>query len=396
MKNNKVLKETDALILLYGLKKIITIFLTTFLTTYIVRSSTNYMIDVSYYSIFSFIFLGFFTFLIGYFIKSKISPNIFRIGIILFSILILTIILLKENIIKYLPLLGFLYGISGTTYHYPYNIYLSQKVDNNERISFEVKKETLSSVISVIVPTLLGYVITYASFRYTALIILLVCILQLILSFYITPLNINDKFFTPLNSFKKMWSKKETKNILILDMFRGMNISDGALTILSTILIFNAFKTDLNVGIISSISSLLVILLHYWYKKNYKEKDDSKLIIISSLIPVITIIILLFIKTNFTYILYYLGYNVLTNLLTLIVNVRLYNISSSKISKKDLMEFWSIRELFLNFGRLISYTLLIVIYKLNPNFLYELLVLLSISILIMGFILLNIKKEKAL
>lgn len=388
------IKESDALLYLFGLKKIINIFLTTFLTAYFVKESATYLTDISIYYIFCFLFLGLFTFLLGYIIKSKIPSYVMRIGIILFFVLISTIVLLKQNMVHYLPLLGFLYGLASSTYHYPYNLYLSEKIENHDRADYEFKKKTLGSVISIVVPVALGSLITTTSFIYTALIILLVCVMEIILSMYITPMKNRDKYFTPLNSLKRMWKDKEVKAMLLTDFFRGINIGDGALNILSTILIFNAFKTDLNLGIITSISWVLIILTQLIYTKYLKNKDDRPLILISVLIPCITIILLLFIRTNVTYILYYLGYNVFTNLVLLLIDVRLYNVSnSSLIRKTDRMEFWSIREVFLNLGRILSYVLLLVVAIINPNFLYYLLIILSLSILIMGYFLTKITQE---
>ena len=59
--------------------------------------------------------------------------------------------------------------------------------------------------------------------------------------------------------------------MLIVEFFLGTNISSGALQILITILIINSFKTDINLGIITSISTILSIIAIFIYGKIYKK-----------------------------------------------------------------------------------------------------------------------------
>ena len=65
--------------------------------------------------------------------------------------------------------------------------------------------------------------------------------------------------------------KTSSESIIDLSIYYifSYSISDGALGTLITILIFNVFKTNMNLGIISSISTVLSIIAIKLYGKLY-------------------------------------------------------------------------------------------------------------------------------
>ncbi len=188
---------------------------------------------------------------------------------------------------------------------------------------------------------------------------------------------------------------KQVKKMLIVEFLIGFNISDGALGVLITILIFNAFKTDMNLGIISSISTVLSICAIKLYGKLVKDKSDKKIILISSIIPVISLLIVLINTNNITIIVYSFLYEIFVNgILSLVRTVRLFNMSDSNIiSKEEQSEFFSLREGILNLGRIVSYSILLIVGIIgNAIALNIALIILTITIIIMGIILKDIEK----
>ena len=177
----------------------------------------------------------------------------------------------------------------------------------------------------------------------------------------------------------------------IVEFFIGMNVSDGALEVLMTILIFNSFKTNLNLGIITSITTLLLILCVHLYGKFYKYKDDKRIINISSIISVLSVLLLLIYKNNITVIIYNVCYVIFTSLLTLTREIRLFNISDSSIvDKNNQSEFFAIREGILNCGRITGYLMLLFVGISGSQLILNIvMVFLTLSILIMGM---NIRK----
>ena len=390
MINKKV--EENIIILINAMKKIMVVFLGPFLTAYFIKTSQESIIDLSIYYIFSYILLAVGIFIVASIIKNKFRIGMCRIGVILNFFYIMSIIILKEKIINNLWLISILYGISSSAYWFPYNLFVINKIDNNTRTEYTVKTKIVSSIVGVLCPILLGSIITVTNYELTAVIILFISLIQIILSFMLTPEQENNlPRFNLKNTWNKLKNNKQIRKTFIVEFFIGMNVSDGALEVLMTILIFNSFKTNMNLGIITSITTVLSMIFIHAYGKLYKNKDDKKMIIISSILPVISVLILLICKNNITIIIYNVCYVIFTSLLTLTREIRLFNLSDSYIvDKNNQSEFFALREVMLNFGRVFGYLMLLVAgLSRSQVTLNIVMVLLTLSILIMGF---NIKK----
>lgn len=384
--------EGNIIIAINALKIIMIIFMGPFLTAYFIKKSTESISDLSIYYIFSYIILAIGSFAVAIIVKNKFRVGMFRIGVIINFFYIMAIIILKEKLIDNLCLISILYGLSASVYFFPYNLFVINKVNNTERTNFTVKSIIVESLVEVLCPILLGSIITVTNYELTAIVILVISLIQIILSFKLTP---EKEIELPKFNAKETWNKlkknKQIQKMTIVEFFVGMNVSDGALKILITILIFNSFKTDMNLGIITSIIAFLAIIALQIYKKVYKNKDDSKLIVISSILPVISVITLLVWRNNITVIIYNVFFVIFTKILSVARQVRLYNLSDSHIvDRNSQCEFFAIREIILNFGRVTSYTLLLIAgLTRNETVLNIIMVLLTLSILVMG---LNVRK----
>lgn len=389
--------ETNTIIAIDALKKIMTIFLGPFLTAYFIKTSSESMVDLSIYYILSYLLLAIGSFIVASIIKNRFRIGMFRIGVIVNFIYIMSIVILKEKVVDNLWLISILYGISQSAYWFPYNLFVIDKIENSERTSYTVKKNLIVSSIGVMFPVLLGTAITITNFELTSTIILIISLIQIILSFMLIP----DKHVSKLEKYHvgKTWKKinknKQVRKMCIVEFLIGFSISDGALGTLITILIFNAFKTDMNLGIITSISTIFSMCSIKLYEKLFKNKPDKKILILSSIVPVISVLLVLFNTNNITIIIYSLCYEIFVNgILSLSRSIRLFNIADSNIiNKEDQSEFFSIREVILNFGRMISYSILLFagmsgsVIALNIS-----LIILTLSITVMGFILKEIEK----
>ena len=322
--------------------------------------------------------------------------KIFRIGIILNFIYILIIILLKGKIINYLPIISILYGISASCYYFPYNLFIINKVKNTERTNYMVKLFITISVVGILFPIIFGSIITITNYILTAVIVLFISLIQIILSFFITDNHNGD---LEEYNLKKAWlelkKNKQVINCLAGEFFIGMNICNGALETVMVILILNSFKTNINLGIITSIATLLSILVVKIYGLIYNKRDDKKVIIISSIIPVISLIIFLILKTNTTVIIYKFSYVIFAEILSLVRKIKIFNLSNSKIvNKSNQCEFNAIREVTLNVGRVTGYTLLLLAGLTQSAVVLNIVtIILTLSLLVMSINLTKVKKN---
>lgn len=388
--NNKL--EQNIILIIYATKRIMDIFLGPFLTTYFIKTSTESVVDLSKYYIFAFIIMAFTCFLVAKIIKNKFKIGMFRIGVILNSVYIISIIILRERIIHHLLLMAALYGISCGSYWFPCNMFAINKVDNSARTDFTVKSRIATSIVGILCPILLGGIISVTNYILTAFIVLVISFMQILLSFVLTPDLDNDlPKYSLCETWKKLKNNVMVKKTLLVEFFIGMNINDGALEILMTVLIFNSFKTELNLGIITSLVTILAMIAIRFYGKKYKYKDDKHIVVISSVVPVLSVLLLLIMKNNVSIILYKFSYTIFATILSVAKEIRLYNLSNSSIVDKNTQaEFLTVREIALNSGRAVGYAILLVASLLNSGLLLNIvLVMLTLSILATG---LNISK----
>ena len=392
----KIKTEQNIIIIMDAIKKIMTIFLGPFLTAYFISTSTNSILNIAIYYIFTYATMALSTLVVAALVEKRNRIKIFRIGIILNFIYILIIILLKEKIINYLPIISILYGISASCYYFPYNLFIINKVKNTERTNYMVKLFITISVVGILFPIIFGSIITITNYILTAVIVLFISLIQIILSFFITDNHNGD---LEEYNLKKAWlelkKNKQVINCLAGEFFIGMNICNGALEIVMVILILNSFKTNINLGIITSIATLLSILVVKIYGLIYNKRDDKKVIIISSIIPVISLIIFLILKTNTTVIIYKFSYVIFAEILSLVRKIKIFNLSNSKIvNKSNQCEFNAIREVTLNVGRVTGYTLLLLAGLTQSAVVLNIVtIILTLSLLVMSINLTKVKKN---
>lgn len=96
VKKSLVGKEQNVIIAINAIKKIMIIFLGSFLATYFIKISKESIKDLSIYYIFSYILLELSSFLVVKIIKNKFKIGTFRIGVILNFIYIMTILIFNS------------------------------------------------------------------------------------------------------------------------------------------------------------------------------------------------------------------------------------------------------------------------------------------------------------
>ena len=389
-------KESNIIIIINALRKIIEIFSGPFLTTYFIKTSLESILDISIYNVFSYIVLAITCLIVGYIIKNKFRMAAFRAGVIINFIYILTIIILKERIIQHLWLLAILYGLFSGLYFMPFNLILGNKIKNEDRTGYEVKKEMISSIINIVIPIVLGSIITVTNYILTAVIILILSLIQIILSFVLKPLEESGEKFNMKGMIQVVKKNKDIKRMMLAEYLTGISVNNSALATIATILIYNAFQTDLNLGIITSISYILQLIVIYLYGKRYKEKSDKNIIILLSIIPMITLGMFLLYPNAVTVIIYNLYFTIFVNLIGIIRSVRLYNISNSgEINRSNQEEFWSIREVCLNLGRTTGFVILLVVGIIADSAVLNIvMIMLTMIILVLGIVLSKVDKNK--
>ncbi len=389
------MKNEKAVMIIYACMKIISLFLGPFLVAYFVSVSLENIYNLSIFNILNYLFLCLFGMITGYVIEKKGTLFVFRIGIVMRCLCVLLIMGLGINITTHFGVLSFVYGFSSMFLNLPFNLYHTDVVQNVERASFEFKLNIIKIFVSVFIPVLLGFLISSTNYQLTALVILIFSVIQIIASFYLKPLPKSDRVYDLLGFLKKSLKNKQEREMLYVEFLNGLIFSDGVLGTIITILIMISFKSEFHLGVINSFVSFISLIFLFIYSKYYKGKDDKRIILWSGIFLLFSMILLSFNISNFTVIFYNIVFGIFgTGILTFVYGIRLFNLAKGKISNNGKTEYWSMREIVLNIGRMVGYYLLLIVSILGFNYLNYLLIFLGFVVLIFCYLLTKIDKNE--
>lgn len=397
MKSNniKLLKNSKLLIIDRAIGQVISVFLTIFLSAYFYKLTQDNMIYISIYHIITYIVATAGAFFVSNYIKRKNKMKMYLLGNLLKALYVLLIIVLKEKILNYIWIIGACYGVIIATTGFTFNMIESEQVEERERPKYMGYRSAIEEIIGVVVPFVLGIYITLTSYQIAGISILLFTLLKVIIISLIKNKSIENR----KTNFKKFWlevNKHKEYPILkiyIIEFLKGIT-RYGVLSSVITLLIIYEVKTDLNLGIWSSIFSACAVITMMIFGKYYTKQRKNQALIICS-INIIMGFILIFISINkMTIIIYNLIYYIFINILLAITEVTLFDYSNKEPFDKELnTEYFIFREVFLNTGRILGYSLLLLV-GISHDMEYLKLLFLIITIALFAIIIMSIKLDK--
>lgn len=390
-------KNTNLLLVINTIRKIIDIFLGPFLTAYLFKVAVENIKIISMYNILSYIAISVVALIIGRILKNKYQMQIFRIGMISKFIQLAILIILGDNVVNYIWILAIVAGFSMETWSFPLNLFSSKLVSNDEKKDFIVYKTILNNLVKVLIPFLLGSIISIKTFETTTIIIFILSFIQILLSFKMKFKIQNNKESKKLDIIKEVNHIKNNiklQRFYKMKFFKGMAY-EGALDTAVTLLIIMSFNSDFSLGVITSIISLLAMLSSYVYKKFKNQEKMKLLIIVSYVIILISSIVLVFITNRYTIVGYNLIFAFFLQFIMVSEEVQTLKFTNSDvINDSNRVETYVLLEMFLNIGRIISYILLFVVGIYNNLYLLEILIIfLVISIGVETINLIKFNKE---
>ena len=359
------------------LKSILTSFVDVFLVLYFINVSNNNILPLGIYKLVAMVTVYLVVFLLRNYCKSKNRVWLMRIGIILYFIYFLAIILLKENVVDYIYLIGLLYGLEEGFYYSVYNTIESDGIENKDREKYLGSYNGYKNIVSIIFPLFFGGLIQNSGFINTIIFVLVIVVLEIILSVMLKDNNIPKGDKTNLKEFKNDMKKHpELKSIIITNICSGLTYSEGALSYVITIYIIKVFSESVSLGIFTSIFSAISIIIVFLFANVIKPKYYIKLLGISLPITIVLLCIMLFDCNFITVVLYNLFQTISRLLSDLIKERNIFNFSNIKTIKKEYkVEYFLTLETALFIGRVISNTLFILMAFLNARFIMAIFVL---------------------
>jgi len=383
------MSEKSVMFLVNVLKNIINVYFDTFFVFYFFKVANYEVLPLAKYYLTLYLFVGIGFYLVRNAMKKNIKVPYFRIGISLQAIYIAMIMLLKENIINYIYLVGFTKGIADGFFHFPKNIMETEKINNNERQKYSGMVNTINKISAIVVPLILGIALTYMSYTDLGKIFFLLFIVMFIISFYI-----DDKEYYPdkkmetkkfINILKK---NKDIRNSLIVPFLAGFTYSSGVMATIVTLTKINIFKTNLNLGFVDSACAVVFLLICILYTSKIKKEYFGKLSIISGIISFITLVIFAIKPSVVILIVYLLVCNSFIGLINLISNNLNNNLSNCMELKENFKaEYYMARDLLFSISRCTGYLLLLIVCLVfGMEYINYILIISAISLLAEGII----------
>lgn len=385
--NESQIKNSNKNILLCVncLKLMLTIFTSTFFTSYIISFDTANILGKGLFKVAAFYISQYFFYILLYIIISKFLTKLnkvksFRVGIIINGVLLITIVLFGNNISKWIVLASMLIGFSDAFYNSNYLVLKNDSVKYKKINNFNMITSVLTNLINIIVPTVLGCLIDVTSFSYVSVYIVAVVVVQLVLTYFLKPQQATHdfnvkKYIKILREDKFAWSK--IKYTYFNAIFAGFKNTYKVVIVVLTIYIF---KTNLSLGILTSVFSIITTLLLLLFKKfeYHKRMNRLAVYIVVSLLPFISAILFVSCGHKITLIILNLSLNIAMQLSEYIGNCERDTIIKNLKLKEFIPEHQFLVEFCMCACRVFSYILFLVVGLLENIVLFKILLLIMI------------------
>ncbi len=263
------------------IKKAIYLFVDIFVQMYFFEISDNSILPVSLFYIAQAIFIPITMSLCRNVMKGPNRKRLIYLGNVLQVVYLFMFILLKEDMVNYAWLAGVVRGISGGSYFATYNIWEAEGISVDDRFEFVGRYNVLKGILSIVFPTVSGFVIYKLGYSAGVLIVILLTIFSIILS-----VNYKDSIISTDNNHKTHLVKflksamqdKRYKYALFVSVFGGLTYSDGAFTTLILLYTIKVYSNSLSLGVITTVVNVLTIVFGFIIKKILRNRASYSIV----------------------------------------------------------------------------------------------------------------------
>lgn len=389
------MNEKRAVFVINILKNIIDVYFDTFFVFYFFKVANYEVVPLVKYYITLYFFQGLGFILIRGAIKKNNKVPYFRIGIALQALYIALIMILKENIINYIFLVGLVKGIAGGFYHYPKSIINTEKITNDKRQKFDGLVNVVNKVVAIIIPLILGILLTFFDYVSLGKVFFFLFVIMFLVSFWLQDKEYyHDKKTEFKKFFKLIKNNRNLKSSLLVPLLSGFSYSSGVMGVVITLSKINNFKTNLNLGIVDSLCAGLSLLLVILYTIKIKKDSFGTVMIISGIISFLGVLGYALVPSVFMLIIYLLVRNTTIKIMALISDNTVINLTNSdNLDKNFKPEYYCTRDVLFAVSRVIGYVLLLVVCLLfDIKFINYILIIPALALLIEGFVISKLNK----
>lgn len=382
----KKTNNSQQLIILNTIHTAISIFINTFMVAWFFNITNNNVVPACLFYIYSYALSTIGFFIIGNLVKCGPKILLFQLSFLINFGALLLLLHLQENIISYLWLMGIFIGAEKALFYLPLNVMTSQEVPKKYMARFNAYNYAWSGITKILIPLLFGWIISLESFLKTTIIVLILSIISWLISLKLEHIRSYCKPFKIKYLVALAQKRKHISSSLVIDFIRGFTFE--VLELLIVLYVVYMFKTNLNLGIFTSIFAICTVTANIAFGRFCRYRNFVKLLIISSIFTVGGTSYFVIEGSKISFIIYNLIYSSLTMLLQTITSINVFRVSQDKsIASLYRTEYLAFRELFLNTGRCLGFSLVILTaIWISPDKLKYLLLALNLLIITVGWL----------
>ncbi len=359
-KKHKLHVSNYAMLTSHGINLIVSVFVSTFLVSYIYSISENYVLSIGLFYCFNYLCMGICYYLISLFLDKTNRVSFYRVAIVIRTIFIVCVIFLGKKLAGLVILAGALHGFSEACYWSSYNLMKNELVSKHVVSIYSTLQIVVDKTVNIIIPIILGKIIDADSFKTSAIIVLCFAIIEMIASFLIKSKRPENSSFDMKAFFANIKNLGEKKSfVLDIIIFGAVYGLTTIITPLNTILIMLTFNSNFSLGLITSLFSVCAMIFLLIIKKFTKTDKRRVLFVLVSILVMVATILAAIITNKTTIIIYSLVYNIFSVLFIFTYDVHRNTILKKLSMYDDIAEFQACIECSMAAARTLSFLIMI-------------------------------------
>ncbi len=358
-------KEAKILLIVSGLFTLAKGLSNVFVNIFLWKKSNDFIL-ISQYNLIQYIFLPIAFTVAGWLAKKKNGVWALRIGIVFYILFFVLIILIKDNIIKYIYPLGILFGVAGGFYWLAFDVLSFDFTSTNNRDTFNGYHGFISGIPAAIAPFAAAYIIDKSNNTTGYMIVFLLSLIFFVILILISLLLRSQHYGEKLD-FKKIIGSNNSEWNNLRKSTVAWGLRDVVILFLLNILIYKTTGSEMELGKLFLISYLISSAFYISEQKFIKPNRRIFALHIGTILMFISVLGLV-IKINYYSILFFIILDAISVPFFYVpMTSATFNILAKHNEENMRIEYIINRDIALNTGRIISTALLMIFLTFIKN-----------------------------
>lgn len=351
-----------------------TAFMNIFLMAFMMRISLSESpMDFLIYCLIKYFSMGIFSLLLMNTMRKHVLAS-WRFSMVFSVLQIVIIIMMGGKSPWFTYALAPLTGLESVLYWRPKIYFDVAEVAEERRVRYITFGQILNEVGKIVMPIILGVLISDKGYQGAAVVILAIAAMELMLSILFRPTrSVQIKRGHNANQiWKYVLKHKSLRKLLLIQLMRGIVSTSAAYVVISQIHIYRALGSDVSLGIFTSVAAGISVVFLYIYRKLATSRR-RRVFVMAITLPAVILVPLLAIlmpgDSLIAIVLYLVAQSLLESYWSITVAFsRLQSILKQHVHDNAFhIEIECVSEVFLTFGRIISLGLLFLIFLIGQD-----------------------------